>query len=102
MICFSLFLPFRSISVKPHSFLLNCVTIVNALNVFFTALQAPSSCVMNNGGKFHLTLQQFPSALIVLGKLQSLQTITEIVPHSSAGIISFIMVTMLQLFLSSL
>ncbi len=47
---------------------------------FFMALQTPSSCVMNDGAKFHLTLQQFPSALIVLGKQQSLQTVTEIVP----------------------
>lgn len=79
------------------------LTAVNTLNVFFyTALQTSSSSVMNNGGKFHLTLQQFPSALIVLGKQQSLHAITEIVPHSSAAIISFIMVTMLDLFLSRL
>lgn len=80
---FSLFLPFRWISVKFHSFLWDYITVVNKLNVFFffTALQTPSSCVMNNGGKFHLTLQQFPSALIVLGKQQSLHAITEIVPH---------------------
>ncbi len=57
---------------------------------------------MNDGSEFHLTLQQFPSALIVLGKQQSLHTIAEIVPHSSAGIISFIILTMLELFLSSL
>ena len=88
--------------MKFYYFLLGYVTAVSAQNVFFTALQTPSSNVMNNGGKFHLTLQQFPSALIVLGKQQSLHNVTEIVPHSSAGIISFIIVTMLELFLYSL
>lgn len=98
---FSLFLPFRWISVS-NSFLWNCVTVSQCPEYFFfRALQTPPSYAMNNGHEFHLTLQQFPSALIVLGKQQSLHTVTEIVPPIHAGIISFIMVTMPELFLSS-
>lgn len=64
------------------------------MDLVLGASQAPSSCVMNTGGQFHLTLQQFPSSLIVLRKQQSWHSVTGIVPYSSADIICFFMVTM--------
>lgn len=76
--------------VDPHGYLwtlLHChgtVTPVDLLNMFFMTLQALPSCVMNNGSKFHLKLQPFFSALIVLGKQQWSCAVTAITPHSSA------------------